>query len=427
MSEFINVTEDVTIIETDDDHVEVVEAGVPGPQGPPGDPATNLVTRVAGKQGDVTLVKADVGLDLVDNTTDANKPVSTAQQNALNAKMDFPSSNARVPVRGASNNQASIPYAEGPTAGSFPLRTSDGQVRTSPATLTDAAVPKAQMDAADALKFDKTGGQISGQTTIRVDTTVNSAPQLVLENGSATAYAPAALALRHATAGYVMGRIESNPGTLYNAPVTRIWSADASRVLQMRMSFLTNGAIAFGPETAIQYVSGAGFPNGVVTAPVGSIYIDTAVTNGASSWIKASGTGNTGWVVENGDTGWREVSTLVGADVTSSLLQVRRADNVVYWQGGISAVSTGTTKSIFSQAVSNASFAGFRHSRQYPAVVPFAQGSWGAMSATYGRCGPGASGGDGWVFTATSTSLVNIQTAYPVLDSWPTTLPGTAA
>lgn len=38
-----------------------------------------VVTSVAGKSGAVTLVKADVGLGNVDNTSDANKPVSTAQ------------------------------------------------------------------------------------------------------------------------------------------------------------------------------------------------------------------------------------------------------------------------------------------------------------------------------------------------------------
>jgi len=44
------------------------------------------VTSVAGKTGVVTLVKADVGLTNVDNTSDANKPVSTAQQTALDSK-----------------------------------------------------------------------------------------------------------------------------------------------------------------------------------------------------------------------------------------------------------------------------------------------------------------------------------------------------
>ncbi|MFZ1301478.1 MAG: hypothetical protein WAQ27_02775 [Candidatus Microsaccharimonas sp.] len=49
-------------------------------------PASAPVSSVAGKTGVVTLAKGDVGLGNVDNTTDANKPVSTATQTALNLK-----------------------------------------------------------------------------------------------------------------------------------------------------------------------------------------------------------------------------------------------------------------------------------------------------------------------------------------------------
>ena len=48
----------------------------------------NVVDSVAGKTGAVTLVKADVGLGSVDNTSDAAKPVSTATQTALDLKAD---------------------------------------------------------------------------------------------------------------------------------------------------------------------------------------------------------------------------------------------------------------------------------------------------------------------------------------------------
>jgi hypothetical protein len=46
---------------------------------------TDAVVSVAGKTGAVVLVKADVGLDQVDNTADVDKPVSTAQQAAIDA------------------------------------------------------------------------------------------------------------------------------------------------------------------------------------------------------------------------------------------------------------------------------------------------------------------------------------------------------
>ena len=49
----------------------------------------NTVDSVAGKTGAVTLVKGDVGLGNVDNTSDADKPVSTATQTVLDAKADL--------------------------------------------------------------------------------------------------------------------------------------------------------------------------------------------------------------------------------------------------------------------------------------------------------------------------------------------------
>lgn len=53
---------------------------VPGAQGIQGAPAEAApVTSVAGRTGAIVLTKNDVGLDHIDNTSDANKPVSTAQ------------------------------------------------------------------------------------------------------------------------------------------------------------------------------------------------------------------------------------------------------------------------------------------------------------------------------------------------------------
>ena len=50
--------------------------------------SVSQVSSVNSKAGAVTLAKADVGLGYVDNTSDANKPVSTAQATAIGAKMD---------------------------------------------------------------------------------------------------------------------------------------------------------------------------------------------------------------------------------------------------------------------------------------------------------------------------------------------------
>lgn len=47
-----------------------------------------IVISVNGRTGEVVLTKTDVGLSNVDNTADKDKPVSTAQQTALNSKAD---------------------------------------------------------------------------------------------------------------------------------------------------------------------------------------------------------------------------------------------------------------------------------------------------------------------------------------------------
>ena len=107
-----------TIIDVD---ISVSEKGSPGDKGDPGtttwagitdkpltfDPATHgneahsssfitlaevpadLIQSVAGRQGEVVLTKSDVGLSNVDNTSDANKPISSATQTALNQKVEI--------------------------------------------------------------------------------------------------------------------------------------------------------------------------------------------------------------------------------------------------------------------------------------------------------------------------------------------------
>lgn len=57
-------------------------------------------------------------------------------------------------------------------------------------------------------------------------------------------------------------------------------------------------------EKAGYEIRGTGMPNGRVTAPIGTTYVDTVATNGAIKWMKTSNTGNEGWKVVEGDTGW---------------------------------------------------------------------------------------------------------------------------
>lgn len=82
--------------------------GATGPQGPKGDTGAGVATggtagQVLQKSSSVdyetqwhTLVKSDVGLGNVDNTSDANKPISTAVQTALDSKASTSSLSAHT-------------------------------------------------------------------------------------------------------------------------------------------------------------------------------------------------------------------------------------------------------------------------------------------------------------------------------------------
>jgi hypothetical protein len=100
---------------------------------------TDLVTSVAGKTGVVTLVKADVGLGNVDNTSDANKPVSTAQATAIELKV---TANTAI----TAGTKAKITYdAKGLVTGGADLLPADIPVldaaKITTGTFVDARIP----------------------------------------------------------------------------------------------------------------------------------------------------------------------------------------------------------------------------------------------------------------------------------------------
>ena len=74
-------------------------------------------------------------------------------------------------------------------------------------------------------------------------------------------------------------------------------------------------------------IHGTGMPNGQVSAPIGTTYVDMNVTNGALKWIKRTGTENTGWQVLTGDTGWRTLPLINKRG--NAKLQVRRINDQV--------------------------------------------------------------------------------------------------
>lgn len=86
------------------------------------------------------------------------------------------------------------------------------------------------------------------------------------------------------------------------------------------------------PTTSSSELIGEGTPNGKVDGTLGQTYVDTKKTNGALKWIKRTPSGNQGWAVLDGDTGWKNLNIL--SKLGNSYLQVRRVNNTVTYQFG---------------------------------------------------------------------------------------------
>lgn len=84
--------------------------------------------------------------------------------------------------------------------------------------------------------------------------------------------------------------------------------------------------------TSSSELTGTGMPNGKVEGTLGQTYVDTAKTNGALKWIKRTPSGNQGWAVLDGDTGWKNINIL--SKLGNSYLQIRRVNNTVTYQFG---------------------------------------------------------------------------------------------
>ena len=77
---------------------------------------------------------------------------------------------------------------------------------------------------------------------------------------------------------------------------------------------------------------GEGMPNGKVDGTIGQTYVDTKKTNGALKWIKRTPSGNQGWAVLDGDTGWKTLNAV--SKFGNSYVKARRVNDTVYLQFG---------------------------------------------------------------------------------------------
>ena len=85
-------------------------------------------------------------------------------------------------------------------------------------------------------------------------------------------------------------------------------------------------------STSSSELTGTGMPNGKVEGTLGQTYVDTAKTNGALKWIKRTPSGNQGWAVLDGDTGWKTLNS--ASKLGNSSVKARRINDIVQLQFG---------------------------------------------------------------------------------------------
>lgn len=160
------------------------------------------------------------------------------------------------------------------------------------------------LDAPDSVSIDKFGGYIaystawpSGSFSIsRTSDTANASTQF---NHRGTG----ALYLNCAEAGAIQFGInnatvlEINPAGHF-APTTNLvgdLGISTNRFSQVYAFQLNLGDTS---SNGVYIRSGAGSPEGNVTAPVGSLYLNTSGSTSTTLYVKTSGTGNTGWTAK---------------------------------------------------------------------------------------------------------------------------------
>ena len=85
-------------------------------------------------------------------------------------------------------------------------------------------------------------------------------------------------------------------------------------------------------STSSSGLTGEGMPNGKVDGTIGQTYVDTKKTNGALKWIKRTPSGNQGWAVLDGDTGWKTLNS--ASKLGNSSVKARRINDIVQLQFG---------------------------------------------------------------------------------------------
>lgn len=212
--------------------------------------------------------------------------------------------------------------------------------------------------------------------------------------------------------------LKSTPG-----PADRYYLYDDAGNASAAITEAQRKAIDTSQYAPLAYArNGSGAPNGVVVGSVGDRYVDTAATLGARIWYKATGAAtNTGWLVAEGDTGPRNIASILLNSWTGNnpfFPIVRRIGNTCSFEGSFTNVSA-TSAAIYTLPV------GFRVNSggfAVPNTLLINRSGGAHLPMSYSGAGdllPLATSVAGHVYGGSFF--------WTTQDAWPTSLPGTAA
>lgn len=165
-------------------------------------------------------------------------------------------------------------------------------------------------------------------------------------------------------------------------------------------------------------IYGQGSPHGRVNAVKNSIYIDTAMTNGALMWRNVDGLSH--WRVLQGDTGWRNVTESFRAanpTCTGGRLRVRRENNTLWVSADNLTFSATTGVSLLSHLPNEWRIDA--DNATYPGAFYQLGGSQRTARADRG---------DLIIQDIGNGGMVRDIKSYPIATrNWPSTLPGVAS
>ena len=270
---------------------------------------------------DLALVKTDVGLGNVDNTSDTGKPVSTAQAAALDLKANLASPaltgtpTAPTAAPGTNTTQLATTAFVGAAVAAVPATApggSSGDIQYNNAGAFGGSILKQGANLIE--QYNGANAQTLNVYATRTDVSnyerlslklFSSDLTIAAENaGTGTArnlrlMAGAAKALYLFANAGVGWEVDPNGHLLMNAgDNSRDIGASTSKRPRTVFAATSVRAPKFETAAGVQWTSGTGSPEGVVTASVGSLY--TRTDGGASTtlYVKESGSGNTGWVAK---------------------------------------------------------------------------------------------------------------------------------